>query len=971
MDSLKDLINNMILEENPKQPFTDGDLASKLGVSRANVTLARKSMGIPDSRERLRPYLWEAVRKLKQQGLSARAITAKLIQNGFIISRFVVNTIIADLDLVPVYHRERNLEGSGLQQENAGQNKDAAGVVDPFAHIVGYEGSLAPQIQLAKAAILYPPKGLHTLIIGPSGSGKNELAEAMFCFAMKVQNKKIPVVLFNCADYSNNPQLILSQLFGYAKGSFTGAGSKKDGLVEQADGGFLFLDEVHRLPAEGQEILFQLIDSGRFRRLGETENCHHASVTIIAATTEPIESALLLTFRRRIPMVIEMPALAARSLQERLAMIRQFFRNEAARTETTFRVRQEALKALLIYECAGNVGQLKSDIQVASAKSFLAHLSDGTDEVEIDVAHLSETVRRGLIRIAGTRAEVDMVLSGDWVIYSRRDMEVIEKTDIYTLPGQIYQFIEQRYQKLKKAAIGEAEISRIIGDELDRQLRHHIKQWDMRQETTTREDLVRIVGEELVGAVENAVKYARQHMPMLNDSILQCLALHFNVALTRLKAGKPIKNPYLDRVKSEYLQEWEVGCAVAKILATEMNIPIPEDEIAFLTMYLRGAAVQPADQNESRVRILVMMHGKGIASGMVEVAARLLGLDGTAWLEMSLDEEPNAALERAAEAVKEINQGKGVLLLADMGSLLTFGEFITRKTGIPTRTIGRTDTTIVIEAVRRAEIASMTLEALYSSLLDSNSVVSGPKAVLVTCITGKGLASKIAKDLEKRIQGDDLNVNFITCSPMEVPEIVQRIGREKVIAVVGSVNPVLKGVKFFDASYLVRGSVVREFKELLSVAAGKITPRFFLLNELVNPDLVVLDAKCTEPMQVIELMAQKLLIKKYVAPDFLRSVLERERMVPTYFGFESAVPHGDARYVLQPSLVVARLSTPCQWGEGKVRFVFLMAATPVCSKAIVQLYNQMADVTIRQRLSEAKTAVSFAEILTGHAFNTY
>lgn len=54
----------------------------------------------------------------------------------------------------------------------------------------------------------------------------------------------------NCADYANNPELVSSMLFGYVKGAYTGADEAKDGLLKQANGGYLFLDEVHRLSSE-------------------------------------------------------------------------------------------------------------------------------------------------------------------------------------------------------------------------------------------------------------------------------------------------------------------------------------------------------------------------------------------------------------------------------------------------------------------------------------------------------------------------------------------------------------------------------------------------------------------------------------------------------------------------------------------------------------------------------------------------
>lgn len=175
--------------------------------------------------------------------------------------------------------------------------------------------------------MLYPPHGLHTLLLGASGVGKSFFAEAMYNFAISSSHfdKNAPFVLFNCADYVDNPQLLLSQLFGYSKGAFTGAITDKVGLVEKANNGILFLDEVHRLPSEGQEILFYLLDKGKYRRLGETENSRTANVMIIAATTEDPKSSLLLTFRRRIPMIIELPSINNRPVNEKYVLIKSFF----------------------------------------------------------------------------------------------------------------------------------------------------------------------------------------------------------------------------------------------------------------------------------------------------------------------------------------------------------------------------------------------------------------------------------------------------------------------------------------------------------------------------------------------------------------------------------------------------------------------------------------------------------------------
>lgn len=81
-------------------------------------------------------------------------------------------------------------------------------------------------------------------------------------------DKNSPFIVFNCADYASNPQLLVSHIFGHVKGAFTGATRDKFGLLSEADGGMLFLDEVHRLPPEGQEMIFYFMDTGTYGLLG-------------------------------------------------------------------------------------------------------------------------------------------------------------------------------------------------------------------------------------------------------------------------------------------------------------------------------------------------------------------------------------------------------------------------------------------------------------------------------------------------------------------------------------------------------------------------------------------------------------------------------------------------------------------------------------------------------------------------------
>ena len=182
--------------------------------------------------------------------------------------------------------------------------------------------------------------------------------------------KTAPFVVLNCADYANNSELLSSVLFGHVKGAFTGANEEKRGLLAEADGGYLFLDEVHNLSAENQEKLFIFIDSQKYRMLGDSKNWQQANVRLLFATTEDIHSTLLATFRRRIPLEIRIPDFLERSYGERFLLVSRFFQNEAEILQKNLHVDSTLFQSLMNLHAEGNIGTIKSEIKVLCAKAY-------------------------------------------------------------------------------------------------------------------------------------------------------------------------------------------------------------------------------------------------------------------------------------------------------------------------------------------------------------------------------------------------------------------------------------------------------------------------------------------------------------------------------------------------------------------------------------------------------------------------
>jgi two-component system response regulator PilR (NtrC family) len=267
-----------------------------------------------------------------------------------------------DVDLLRMKVREK-IENRQLRQENV-LLKRTLGVSHQFANIVGRSEAM---IGVFKMIETVARTNSTILLTGESGTGKGLVAQAIHFHSLR---RDRPTVAVNCGAL---PEALLeSELFGHMRGAFTGADSNKKGLIEVADRGTVFLDEIGEMNAVMQVKLLRVLQERKFRRVGGLEEMQ-ADIRVIAATNQDLAKLVAEgRFREdlfyRINVIgIHLPPLRER--REDIPIIAEHFLekfNEQMGKSITA-ISRDALELMQRYDWPGNIRELENTIERAVA----------------------------------------------------------------------------------------------------------------------------------------------------------------------------------------------------------------------------------------------------------------------------------------------------------------------------------------------------------------------------------------------------------------------------------------------------------------------------------------------------------------------------------------------------------------------------------------------------------------------------
>lgn len=737
-------------------------------------------------------------------------------------------------------------------------------ITDPLEGIIGYNGSLENILFQVKAAVSYSNKGLPIMFVGESGTGKTFIAKKVYDFSkdQKLIANNAPFVHVNCSEYANNPELFLANVFGSVKGAYTGAYKDNNGIIDEAQNGYLFLDEVHALSKSCQEKLFQFIDDGKYHKLGDNETWFYADVRLLFATTEYPSKNFLTTFLRRIPVILQVPSWRERTKFEKVQLLSSFLVKEEIEIGRTIKISENVLKYLVRGDFKGNIGELRNILKLAVAKE--SFVSSG-EEILIS--------RKNIVSAPEQSNDLEEIIYFD----ANKLSELIVKDSqaketVEALAAIIDGGFNKEEMNLPNLL---TQLRKILLD--SRNTRP--KQLTV-EKSTLLEQLPEIFSE-----IETSNQYGYFYFSKKNTdySLLASLLVEF-CSEENLSVYNEINHslqPICDTIDRHLSKERNIVEHVVEILDSELSINNLGRIVlyTFIDYYLISST-------QNRNIGIIMAHGNQVASEIANSVNHMLNSYIFESINLALDTNPKEASLILNEVLKKRSYAEKVAILTDMGSLtnLNIEEFNQKSDFILANSINPPlALSIGNDLLEDASLDTIAENiAIYSKMFSAKTIKKDnkKKGIISSCASGPDIDKKIADILKKSFPEDE-NMEIITLDYSELIEkgtISKVLEKYDVRFVIGTLDPDIEKVPFVSVGSLIANNAKELFYFLLKdVYDAPVIDQIVknLLNEFTLTNLVN-ELTILNPTKLLQLVT--------AAIDCLETKLDFSIPVSTSFG---------------------------------------------------------------------------------------
>jgi len=665
-----------------------------------------------------------------------------------------------------------------------------------FKKVVGNERGLKKPIDQIKAALKYPKGGLPLIIFGESGTGKSYLIKTAFEYAKaaNILDKDAPFITVNCAQYADNPELLSSILFGYTKGAFTGANTNKVGVIEQANKGILFLDEVHRLNPEGQEKLFGYMDNGFFSPIGADEKKIYSSARLMFATTMQ-DKFFLETFMRRVPIAIEMPTLEKRGLIEKKQMINLFFEKESKEIQKKIKVSSNALNRLYRYHYKANVGEVENEI-----KSLIALVYS---KEEKSISEISIRARDLPVKFLNQKINDTYPITQTVTFNYKKqnDSNTNESLPINNQIEKAWQYI----QKLSQEQVVERDKYEYVVNNIMKYIYFSMIEQD------------NVVFKYLLTDLRNILKIMHYGEEFYNnENLVYKMAAYIYYMLSFPKYIR-IKIERKNNIKYIFSNEYSFIKKLKKNIEQKFEINVKESDMIWLAILIAEEDL-PIDATPA----IIMAHGYATASSIADTCNGILRHP----VFQSIDMLPSATIEDIVNSLhdytEKIQSRQGIIILLDMGSLSQAVEKVQHFFPYPILMVDKVSTPMALEVGNciLQKNSFTEIKKRIKNFHPENSLFTPRKnirnVVITTCMTGIGTAEQLRKLLTESFKGI-IPIDVVSVEFYDIRKQLKKYKNEgtNVLAIIGVDDPQIDEIKYIPIEDIISGEKNGRLRNIL------------------------------------------------------------------------------------------------------------------------------------------------------------
>lgn len=666
-----------------------------------------------------------------------------------------------------------------------------------FDQLIGSEGSLQSSIEIAKAVLIYPEKGMHIILEGESGTGKSLFANTIYRYAQdqEIFSDRAPLIKLNVKDYHDEAEKLENKMFGSTNFDMS--------VLSEAKNGMLFIDYLDSLPIHLHERLIYLMDHNYFKK---------NRILLVGSMEVSSKKGRLESFLARNSVRIDIPSLKARGIKERYSFVKYFIDQEQSSMGKKLKIDSELFHCLLLYPCKQNIAQIRQDIKLACAKAYARELHHKGTVVVLDFSDFPQYVKEGLFFINKNLEEIDQLipkqhafifddgnmLKGKKSFFAEDDLE------------PIYDLIERKTSQLEQRGVEEQDIVKLVFAEVESRIQK--LQFEETKGKLSRENLAKIVDPAILDLANSYLSGATERFKRVySESLYYGLCLHLSALLERDQTSQKYSLVQIKLIGEKYREEYGYAVNFASRIEDLFHKSLSVDETVFLTLFI-SEGVDNQNTFNSKTSILIAMHGNSTASSLAEVV-KLMSLNENVYsFDMPLDMGIDEAYQLFSKKVRDIYAGDPILMLYDMGSFKSMAEMIMDQSSFEIKLLELPYTMVALDLARKAlslsdpnsiyESVVENFRKHYSNLSAAYKHDLKKKIIITLCMSGEGAAVRIKDYLEKYTDLKEIDIIPLAVNHRsEFIFSVNQLRKEhNILSIIGTYDPQIYGVPFISLS---------------------------------------------------------------------------------------------------------------------------------------------------------------------------